>query len=458
MLIRGGTVVTEEGETAADVLIEGQRITAVGPGLAAGEADVLDATGLYVLPGVIDPHTHFSLDTGTGRTADDFTSGTASAAAGGVTTFINFATQHPGQDFRQALRAVRAQAEGSSHVDFGLHLNITRLDAGWERELDQVVDGGVSSAKVYTTYKDTVFYVDDWTIYRLMERSGDAGLLVQMHAENDDMLQGRRRELERAGQTSLAFHGQSRPAVAESEAVARGIFLSRATGSPIYFVHLSNPLSVDLVTEARGQGRPVVAETCPHFLCLDDSVYAGPDAARFLMTPPIRPLELQAGLWERIGAGAVHTVGSDHCGYSLAQRGDTSSFTQVSSPGIPGAETTLPLLYSFGVRRDRMSMADLVRLTAAAPARVFGLWPRKGAVAPGADADLVLFDPAARGPLQAEELHSAAGFSPFEGLELAGRVRTTISRGRVVYDRGRVVGSPDWGRYLERTPFDFETL
>jgi dihydropyrimidinase len=456
MLISGGTVVGEAGEQLADVLVRGERIAAVGTDIDAEGEEVVDATGLYVLPGVIDPHTHFALDQGGGRTADDFRTGTASAAAGGVTTYINFATQQPDHGFESALATVRQQAEGSSYVDFGLHLNVTRLDPGWEAELDRVVDGGVSSAKVYTTYKGTVFYVDDWTIYKLLERSGAAGLLVQMHAENDDILQGRRRELVAAGQTSLAYHGESRPAVAEAEAVARGILLSRATGSPIYFVHLTNPLSVDLVSEARRREVMAIAETCPHFLALDDSVYSRPDAERFLMTPPIRSRELRDGLWERIGS--IHTVGSDHCGYSLDQRGDFSAFTAVTSPGIPGSETTLPVLYSCGVAAGRIDMAGLVRLLAVNPARVFGLWPRKGRIAPGADADLVLFDPAARGRLSAAELHSAAGYSPFEGMRLEGRVRTTICRGRVVYDHGAVVGDAGWGRFLERLPFDASNI
>ena len=456
LLIRGGTVVTEAGAGIADLRVEGERISEVGPAVTPSQGEtVVDATGLLVLPGVIDPHTHFALDTGISPAADDFANGTAAAAAGGVTTYINFATQHPGESFEQALDAAHRQAGGSSRVDYGLHLNVTRLDQGWERDLERVVDGGVSSAKVYTTYKGTVFYVDDWTIYRLMERSGEAGLLVQMHAENDDMLQGRRRELERAGETSLAFHGRSRPPVAESEAVARGIFLARATGSPIYFVHLSNPLSVDLVSEARAAGVQALAETCPHFLCLDDRVYGRPDAVRFLMTPPIRPAELVAGMWERVAAGAVHSLGSDHCGYSLDQRGDTSDFRQVASPGIPGTETLLPLLYTFGVAAGRIGLPDLVRLTAAGPARVFGLWPRKGRLEPGADADVVLFDPRLRGPLVDAELHGAAGFSPFSGLELAGRVAATYCRGRLVYERSSgTLGDPGHGRFVERTPFD----
>jgi dihydropyrimidinase len=458
MLIKGGRVITPAGEREADVRTRGERIVEVEAGLDAGGDEVVDATGLYVLPGLIDPHTHFALDTGSGRTADDFSTGSASAAAGGVTTYINFATQHPGESFKDALAAVRRDADGRSHVDFSLHLNPTRLDPGWERELEQVVDSGVTSAKVYTTYKDAVFYVDDWTIYRLMERSGSAGLLVQMHAENDEMLQGKRRELLAAGKTSLAFHGESRPPVAESEAVARGIFFSRATGSPIYFVHLSNPLSVDLVAEARAAGVNALAETCPHFLGLDDSVYGRPDAVRFLMTPPIRSAELRDGLWQRIGAHQVQTVGSDHCGYSLAQRGDTSSFTQVSSPGIPGVETTLLVLHTFGVRAGNIDMGGLAALTSTNPAKVFGLWPRKGRIEAGADADLVLFDPRPRRVLDASELHSAAGFSPFEGLEVQGRVVRTVCRGRTVYLDGEVPGDPGWGRFIERTPFDPELV
>ncbi|HLQ60723.1 MAG TPA: dihydropyrimidinase [Candidatus Acidoferrales bacterium] len=457
MLIKGGEVVGEGGVARADLLVEGERITAVGEDLRADGHEVLDATGLYVLPGVVDPHTHFALDAGRGRTADNFLSGSGSAAAGGVTTFINFATQHPGQSFAEALASVRREAEGNSLIDFSLHLNLTRLDPGWEKQLEQVVDGGVSSAKVYTTYKGTVFYVDDWTIYRLMQRSGPAGLLVQMHAENDDMLAGRRRELEAEGRTGLAYHGQSRPAAAESAAVARGLFFARATGSPIYFVHLSDPLSVDLVAEARERGLPAVAETCPHFLCLDDSVYATPEVRRYLMTPPIRPAAAVEGMWERVGRGWVQSVGSDHCGYSLEQRGGADDFRQVS-PGIPGAETTLPLLYTFGVRRGRLDLPGLVRLTSAGPARIFGLWPRKGRLEPGADADLVLFDPQAKGPLRDGELHTAAGFSPYAGLELEGRVRTTVCRGRIVYDRGRVAGEPGWGRFLERTPHEPDRL
>jgi dihydropyrimidinase len=453
-LVRGGTLVDADGERQVDLVIREGRVAAHAlPGQSTDpDPEVLDAAGLYVLPGVVDPHTHFSLDTGSGRTADDFTTGSGSAAAGGVTTYINFATQHPGVDFAEALQAVRREAEGASVVDWSLHLNITHLDEGWERDLERVVATGVTSAKVYTTYKESGFYADDDLILRLMERSGGAGLLVQMHAENDDILAGARRRLLAEGRRSFAYHAAARPPVAESEAVNRGLFFSRVTGSPIYFVHLSSPLSVDLVTEARQRGTKAIAETCPHFLCLDDSVYAGSDAVRFLMTPPIRSAEMRDGLWERLARGEIQSVGSDHCGYSLEQRGDSGEFATVS-PGIPGVETTLPLIYTYGVEAGRIGMADLVRLLSENPARVFGLHPRKGNLAIGADADLVLFDPHAGGELRDADLHGAAGFSPYSGLELKGRVRTTVSRGRVVYDRGRLLGEPGWGRFVERSPY-----
>jgi dihydropyrimidinase len=452
MLIQGGTVVTADGERKADVLVRDGKVADVREGIASGE-DVIDATGLLVLPGVVDPHTHLLLDTGTARTADDFESGSASAAAGGVTTYLDFAPQLHGQPFREALRARLDLIEGRSHVDYGIHLNITDLADGWEGELEGLVDAGVTSAKVYTTYRDTIFYADDWTWYRLMERSGRAGLLVQVHAENDAIVVGKTQELLRQGKSGLAYHGVSRPAFAEVEAVNRGLIFSRETGSPIYFVHLSTPDSVDLITQARDQGVLAIAETCPHYLVLDDSMYTRPDAARYVMTPPLRDRASQAQLWARLAEQTIHTVGSDHCGFSLAQREGVDDFSRVS-PGVPGVETSLLLLFTFGVVGHHMRLRQMVRLLSTNPAKIFGLWPRKGDIRPGSDADLVLFDPRPTRTLSAAELHSRAGFSPYEGLEIQGKVHTTIVRGQVVYRDGAIVGDRSFGQFLKCAPFD----
>lgn len=449
MLIQGGTVVTGAGERRADVRCSGEQIAALAAQLEPepGE-DVIDAQGCLVLPGVVDAHTHLWLE---GQTADDPASATAAAAVGGVTTCVDFCVQHAGETFTEAAQAARERTAGSACVDFAFHLTVTRLFDGWEADLQRLVAGGVSSAKVYTTYKGTVFYADDHTILRFMERSGEAGLLLQIHAESDELLEGAKRELLGAGKTGLEYHGAARPAVAEEEAVSRGLFFSRVTGSPIYFVHLSSPRSVDLVSEAKAAGRTAFAETCPHFLCLDDSAYAGADALRCLMTPPLRPRQLVDGLWRRLLDGAIDAIGSDHCGFSLDQRGSSRRFDEVN-PGIPGLETSLPLLFG------RIETPRLVALLSENPARIFGLHPRKGNLAPGADADVVVFDPRARGPLRDAEIHSRARFTPFAGQELMGRVRTTISRGRVVYDRGELRSDPSWGQFLACEPFHAQRL
>jgi dihydropyrimidinase len=454
LVVKGGTVVREAGTIEADVLIEDGRISDVRPEIAAADR-VLDASGLLVLPGVIDPHTHLRLDSGTSRTLDDFESGSLSAAAGGVTTYIDFAPQQPGQTFPEVLERRRADVDGRSYVDYSAHLSLNTLYEGWERDLERVVAAGVSSAKVYTTYRGTVFYVDDWTWYRLMERTGDLGFLVQVHAENDGILEGRKQELVREGKTSLRYHAAARPPVAEAEAVGRGLVFSRATGSPVYFVHLSNPLSVDLVREAREHGVRAFAETCPHFLALDDSVYSGVEPERYVMTPPIRDLPMQQELWRRLELGQIDALGSDHCGYALSQREGIHDFREVS-PGIPGVETSLLLMHTLGVAGGRITLQHLVRLLAGKPARIFGLWPRKGDLAPGFDADMVLFDPRPERVLGAGELHSAAGFSPYEGLTVRGRVLTTLCRGKVVWDSGEAPAGPGWGRFVPCDPFSPE--
>jgi dihydropyrimidinase len=452
MLIRGGTVVTADGERKADVLVLDGKVAEVRAGIA-GDGDVVDATGLIVLPGVVDPHTHLLLDTGTARTADDFESGSLSAAAGGVTTFLDFAPQQPGQRFAQALQSRLDLIDGRSYIDYAIHLNIAHLPEGWERDLAGLVDAGVTSAKIYTTYRGTIFYADDWTWYRLMERSRDAGFLVQVHAENDAIVEGMARQLVDEGKRSLKYHAVARPGVAEAEAVGRGLFFSRETGSPIYFVHVSTPLAVDLISEARRGGVQAIAETCPHYLVLDDSRYDQPDAARYVMTPPLRDRESQKQLWDRLSRGAIQSVGSDHCGFSLSQRAGVDDFREIS-PGIPGVETSLLLMHSFGVVAQRISRPDLVRLLCTNPAKIFGLWPQKGELQPGSDADIVLFDPRPTRVLNAAELHSRAGFSPYEGLSVTGKVHTTISRGRVIYRDGAIIGDRGVGRFTKCRPFD----
>jgi dihydropyrimidinase len=453
-LVRGGEVVAPAGRHRGDIrLVEG-RIAAVEPSLEReGGETVIDADGLLVLPGIIDCHTHFELDTGKMQTLDDFESGSASAAAGGVTTYVNFAPQQKRQSLVEAVKLEQEKADGHTLVDYSLHLSFGTPGDNWEAELAKVVAMGITSAKIYTTYTDTIYYTRDWDWYRLMQRSGQAGMLVMVHAENDDILKGRTEELLAEGKRSFQYHAAARPAIAEIEAIARGLVFCRDTGSPIYFVHLSSPESVALVTEARSQGLAAFAEVCAHHLSLDDSVYATDQATRFVMTPPLRSQKTVHQLVAQVADGLVDASGSDHCGYGLSQRGSDRDFA-AASPGIPGVETLWPVLYTSLVADAGLPLTLALDLVTAGPARIFGLWPRKGAILPGSDADLVLYDPSSREPLEEGKLHSRAGFSPWQGRQVQGRIVRTVSRGRTVFLEGEVIGDPAHGRFTPCAPFD----
>ncbi len=449
-LVRGGDIVTGGRVSRADLRLTDGRVAEIGPALAAATGEeVVDADGLLVLPGLIDCHTHFGISRGHMRSLDDFTVGSGSAAAGGITTYVNFAPQDAGESLVDALARHRAEADGHTLVDYGVHLSFGTPSADWARELPVLVAEGVTSVKVYTTYRDSDYYTRDHHWLALMAQARGLGMTVMVHAENDDIVAGRTEQLLAAGKRSFAWHGESRPAVAELEGVARGLVFSHETGCPIYFVHLTSPDSVALVTQARRRGIRALAETCPHYLSLDSDNYLGDDPARYVMTPPLRSRERVEELAVRLGRGEIDTVGSDHCGYTLAQRGDSSDFS-ASSPGIPGVETLWPVLFTEMVARRGMPVAAAVSLVTDHPAHVFGL-PGKGSLSPGMDADVVLFDPTAERTLDEAQLHSGAGFSPWHGRRIAGRVVRTISRGVTVFDGADIVGDPGHGRYLART-------
>lgn len=456
LLITGGTIATAGGVVRGNILTDGEQIAAIGTVPQPSGATTISAEDCLVLPGVVDCHVHYRLTSGAYTTRDDFASGSRAAVAGGVTTAIDYVTQHKGESLRDAIAARRAEADGSIGIDYGLHVIVTDISRRQLDELPDVVAGGVPSAKVYTTYKAAGFYLDDWSWYRLLQRAAAVGMLVTVHAENDDLLEGKKAELMQAGHTSFRYHAEARPVLAEFEAVHRGLLLAREAGAPIYFVHLSSPASVEAIWQARTNGQLALAETCPHYLLLTSSVYAGARPERFLMTPPLRSLAEQAGLWRCLAAGQISCVGSDHCGYSLDQRVGLD-FTQVS-PGIPGTETLLPLLYSEGVSTGRITLPQLVRALSTTPAQVFGLYPRKGTLEAGADADLVIFDPREQWAIAPEALHSRAGYSPYEGFVVQGKVRTTVSRGSVVYDRGEFTGTAGRGRFVPGRPFNGAVL
>lgn len=452
MLVRGGTLGTPEGMLEADLLVQGGRIKAVGHGLpVADDTVVVDAEDCYVLPGVIDAHTHIALDTGIYQTPDDWFIGTRAAACGGVTTVVDFATQFPGQTLREAVGA-RLEEAREAAIDYAFHVMVTDLPPGREGELAELVELGTPSVKLYTTYRPN-YYADDATVLRLMETCAELGLLPMVHCENDALVTAQTEALVAAGEIGWRNHPHARPAVAEQEAVQRILFLADAAGCPVHIAHCSTGRSVSMVAEAREWGQAVSCETCPQYLLLDDRVYAGPEPWRYILQPPLRDAEEPDRLWVLVAGGAVDLIATDHCDYTAAQKVAQDDFTQTPG-GLPGMETLLPLMFTYGVAEGRLTLPQLVKLLSANPARVWGLWPRKGALLPGSDADVVVYDPEPEGTVSAEGLHYLAGYTPYEGLRLQGRVRATISRGQVVYREGQFVGRKGRGQFLVRRPAD----
>ena len=448
MLVKDGTVVTPGDEIEADLLVQEGRIEAIGRGLSvADDAVVVNAADCYVLPGVIDAHTHIALDTGIYKSPDDWFVGTRAAACGGVTTVVDFATQFPGQTLRQAVEARLEEARDAA-IDYAFHVMVTDLPPGRERELTELLELGTPSVKLYTTYRPN-YYADDATILRIMETCADLSILPLAHCENDDLVTAQTQALVAAGETGWRYHGRSRSALAEQEAIGRVLFLAEAAGCPVHICHCSTARSVALVAEARDDGQGVTCETCPQYLLLDCTVYDGPEPWRYVLQPPLRDPDEPERLWTLLEAGAVDLIATDHCDYTVDQKTAQDDFTQTPG-GLPGMETLLPLMYTHSVAEGRLTLPQLAALLSASPARTWGLWPRKGALLPGADADIVVYDPAAERAISAEDLHHLAGYTPYEGMRVHGRVRATVSRGRVVYRDGQFVGEEGHGQFLKR--------
>ena len=455
LVVAGGTIVNSSGSQRADVVVEGERIVAlVRPGSVSGDTTV-DATGCLVVPGGVDTHVHFSSPTQQVATADDFESGTIAAAHGGTTTVIDFGWQIGDATPLAALDTALARAAGKAVVDYGFHLVLTAGPDAQADELEAVVDRGVTSFKLYMAYPRRGLMVDDAVLFQMLEWSAAQGALTMVHAENGavtDLLV--RRAVER-GDTSPRWHARSRPELTEVEAVYRAIVLAEMADSPVFFVHVSTTGAAHHIGDARRRGRPVFAETCPHYLLLDETVYDAPglEAAKWVLTPPMRPAANQQTLWTALATGDLQTVATDHCPFCFAggkDRGD-GDFSKIPNGG-PGIEHRLSLLFHAGVVGGRFPVERWVDMVSSAPARLFGLFPRKGAIAVGSDADLVVFDPEATGEISYRTSHSAVDYSMYEGRKVQGLARTVISRGEVIVDGGALHTQAGRGRYLVRGP------
>ena len=455
MLISGGTVIDVGGTRLADVRTgRDGRIAEVGPGLVAqpGE-EVVDAAGMLVVPGGVDVHTHFHLPVGQVRVSDDFDTGTAAAAVGGTTTVVDYVTAYRGQDPLGALATWQRWAE-PANVDVGLHMTFT--EAVPERTVARCVEAGVTSFKLYMAYPD-VLQVDDGVILDVMRAAGRHGGLVTLHAENGGAIESLRRQALAEGRTGVIEHARTRPAILEGEATARAAALAEVAGVSVYIVHVSSAPALAAVRQARERGVDIMAETCPQYLYLDTARLAGPDGEDFVCTPPLRDPWHREELWEGLGNGAVHTVATDHCPFWVRDRragtalrpGGWADFTEIPG-GLPGVETRMALIWE-GVRAGRITAEDWVRLCAEAPARTFGMWPAKGSLQPGADADVVVWDPQRAQALDAASLDMAVDHSPYAERVATGWPVLVTCRGRVVARDGAFSGERGWGRFLART-------
>jgi dihydropyrimidinase len=457
ILIKGGRVVTAADDYVADVWVDGETVGAIGASLSLPADEVIDARGKYVLPGGIDPHTHLEMPFGGTVSCDDFTSGTAAAAFGGTTTVVDFCMQQKGQRLPEALAGWHAKlAAHPPIVDVGFHMAVTDLSYdGALEDLAGMPARGVPSYKLFMAYKGAIM-ADDGTLFRSMRAAAASGALVMVHAENGDVIDVLVREALAAGHTEPVWHARTRPVEAEGEATGRAIQLARIAGCPLYVVHVSCEPALQPLREARSAGWAVWGETCPQYLLIDETALEGPgfEGAKYVYTPPPRAREHQAHLWEGLATGVLSVVSTDHCPFDWATQKalGRDDFTKIPNGG-PGIESRLLVLYQAGVATGRLSLRRFVDLVSTSPARLFGLFPKKGTVAVGSDADLVIWDPAGKTVLSAATHHSRVDYDLYEGMEVDGAVETVLSRGAVVVREGELVAGAGHGRFVERLPF-----
>jgi len=452
LVIRNGTVVTASDVFRADIGIAGGSIVALGDHLSAPQ--VLDATGHLVFPGFVDPHVHLQMRSGDLYSADDFATGTVAAACGGTTTVIDFAEAH-GEPLPEAVAARRAEADGRVAVDYTLHLTGNAADAIFLDDVRRLAAAGYTSMKLYTTYPGLM--VDDAQMLRLFGVCREAGILPLVHCENHAILEYMRRRLLEEGQRSPAAHPLSRPPYAEAEAAWRVLSLARAVGVAVYIVHVSARDTLRVLQAARERGQVVYGEVCPQHLLVSDRVYQEPFevAAQYVYAPPSRSEEHLAALWAALLGGDLQTVATDHCPWNVVGQRDRGreDFTRIPNGGA-GIETRIRLLYSEGVWKRKMGLSRFVDVCATGPAKLFGLYPRKGTIAVGSDADLVIWDPEAEDELGQARLHQNVDHCPYEGWRVKGRPRWVLLRGKVIARDGEFVGQVGEGQFLPALPFD----
>ena len=440
-LLRGGYVVSGRGCRRADVLIDGEKIEMLGhiPPELAAQSEVVDVTGCMLFPGFIDAHTHFDLDVCNTTTADDFASGTRSAIRGGTTTIIDFACPNKGETLAYGLDLWHKKADGKCSCDYGFHMTIDDWNEGIEGELDNMFAAGITSFKMYLTYP--AMMIGDGAVYAALKALKKRGGIAGVHCENAGVIDALIAQHKAEGKTAPSSHPECRPNPLEAEAVAHLLRIAEVADVPIVIVHLSTKEALLEVMHARERGQKVYVETCPHYLLLDDSVYDQEDysaSARYICAPPMRKKEDQAVLWKALANGSIQTVSTDHCSFTLEQKeAGREDFTKIPG-GLPGVETRGVLLYTFGVATGKITKEKMAEVLSENPAKLYGAWPRKGAILAGSDADIVVYDPEADTTIRGEDMISEAKYTPYEGMRTSGSIAQVYLRGQLAVDHGEV--------------------
>ena len=464
ILIKNGRVITAEQDYVGDVYIEKDKVTTIGASLKVQADKTIDASGKYLIPGGIDVHTHMDLPFGGTASSDDFETGTIAAAHGGTTCIVDFAVQSKGTSMRQALETWLRKSEGKASIDYGLHMILTELPDDWLPEMDALVKHeGITSFKMFTAYPG-VFMVDDATIFKAMKRTADNGGLMCMHAENGGVIDMIVKKMLAEGKTTPNVHALSRPATAEQEATHRVIALSEMAGVPVYVVHVSSHLAMERIREARSRGLPAYGETCPQYLFLAYEDYADGsfDGAKYICSPPIRERANQEFLWKALRDDELQVVSTDHCpfcmkegfkGLPMQKELGKSDFSKIPN-GLPGVENRLHLLYEGGVVKRGWSMNRFVQLVSTAPAKLMGLFPRKGTIAVGSDADIVVWDPKRPHTISVKTHFMRVDYNPYEQMTVSGSPAVVMSRGKILFEGDKFLGKVGDGEFIRRGQYN----
>lgn len=449
LVIKNGTIVKSENTFIGDIYIEGEKIKEIGPNLNIKDAEVIDAEGKYVIPGGIDAHTHFNLHAGAYTASDDFYTGTVAAAFGGTTTIIDHMGFGPkGCSLKHQLDVYHGYADGKAVIDYGFHGVFQWVNEDILNEIKDMTELGITSLKIYLTYD---FRLNDDEVYRVFKKMKELGALPAVHSENHEIITYLRNYYKKSGLVSPIYHAKSRPSECESEAVSRMINIASLADSPLYIVHLSTEKGLKYIKMAREEGQKVYAETCPQYLVLDETKYLN-EGAKYIMSPPLRKKEDNKALWIGLKDGSISTVATDHCPffYKTEKEPAESDFTKCPN-GAPGVEERIPIIFSEGVMKGRISLNKFVEVTSTNPAKLFGIYPKKGEIAVGSDADITVIDPGKEVTLSKNILHENVDYTPYEGIRLTGYPIITIVRGKVLVKNSQFFGEKGYGKYLKRS-------